>query len=881
MNIDDYQPASETEESSIPITYNPIWTHVRSISEQSLPDSPLSHTSEILSNLSDIELDSSQASDSLPNNIHTRSEFTTTLDPPSVLSDPSTYLSIPRIPIPQSAMSPSNYTAPTLALMPIRGTKNAPDTFKGDYRHVESFIDHYNRLLDHYHVTSERDKCHGLLEYCSQGVKDYIQTSPYFMAPDWSELQKDILNVYDAERMNNRVKPKDFYKFVEQSSLGQITNLTQWKKYHRKYISQAGILKSNRALDELQYHGYYWYGIPKSLRSILEVRLQARDPIFDNSQPWPITTVQNVAEGYFKRSKFTSQLPHLQSIGVEEDDEDSDSDDSDSDDSDDYDSDRKHRKYKAKKKKKKKKVKSKSKQELNPTQVRIEEPSRNIMAPSRNDEIPMDTLIDRLNTMSLKDPQYGKLYYQAVSQDKTGLVAQCISRKPIQINPTESSYPRDSPPHQYSNQAPQTYPRGILPRVPGMQNSYKCYGCFESGHSLRDCGKMAQMVNRGVVTLDPQTFKYRLSDGQPIFRNPDESILDTINRLRPNQPQGAVQYATIGKRVEQFYEEQAQRPYLQRSYSDSEDDDASEYENTYDSDSSDEEKEEYNEGHWTQKFEQRKKNPSYTATIEAYDEDDQDSYESYHRRCQEEQRRTENPTYAAFNDSDEEDRSYTAYPAERNDKGKSTRQARDAAMQNPVKRQVLDGVYMPPKRYTRSSENLKPVENIPVPTEHTAPARQSARINSLPKDKENVPTIPFREQFPVDAREVRFKDKPDIIMKEPERFSKPILEPQETKKNITLQEHSNRYKPPEDRHPESNTDRSRVSPRQSDLSTQVDSKEVVDEILKTQISLPLGKILGASKELSFNLQDIIRYKNPTIKPISNQIQSLQQSSRQL
>ena len=38
------------------------------------------------------------------------------------------------------------------------------------------------------------------------------------------------------------------------------------------------------------------------------------------------------------------------------------------------------------------------------------------------------------------------------------------------------------------------------------------------------------------------------------------------------------------------------------------------------------------------------------------------------------------------------------------------------------------------------------------------------------------------------------------------------------------------------------------------------------QILKTPISLPLGEILGVSRELTNNLQDIIRYKNPISKP---------------
>ena len=96
-------------------------------------------------------------------------------------------------------MNQSNYVIPPLSQMPVHGNKNAPVTFKGNYKHVESFIDHYNRLLDYYHVTVEADKCHGILEYCSQHVKDFIQINPHYITHNWDELEKEILNAYDAD----------------------------------------------------------------------------------------------------------------------------------------------------------------------------------------------------------------------------------------------------------------------------------------------------------------------------------------------------------------------------------------------------------------------------------------------------------------------------------------------------------------------------------------------------------------------------------------------------------------------------------------------------------------------------------------------------------
>ncbi len=355
-----------------------------------------------------------------------------------------------------------------------------------------------------------------------------------------------------------------------------------------------------------------------------------------------------------------------------------------------------------------------------------------------------------------------------------------------------------------------------------------------------------------------------------MYRKSDESLVDTINRVRPNPPQGAVQFATLGKQVKRFYAKNSKRSYLQCSYSDSEDDNEDEYpyESESESEDEDEDDDEYEEGHWSNKFEQRKKNPTYTATIEANDEDD-DSYKTYHRRCQENLEEKEYPAYVAYNDleeEEEEEKSYRSYPAERADKGRYTRQARDAAMNNPIKKAQLDGVYMPPRRTTRFSD--KPSETGPVLSKISVPTRQSSRINiDNVKEKENIPEIPVKEQIPIDARKPRFKDISDIVMEEAEPQAKTSEEP---KKTIILQDYSNHNKLAEEKVPEQNSERTRTGPRQSDLSTQVNSKEVVEQILDTQVSLPLQKILGASRELSFTLQDVMRYKNPSNKPVQSQ-----------
>lgn len=64
--------------------------------------------------------------------------------------------------------------------------------------------------------------------------------------------------------------------------------------------------------------------------------------------------------------------------------------------------------------------------------------------------------------------------------------------------------------------------------------------------------------------------------------------------------------------------------------------------------------------------------------------------------------------------------------------------------------------------------------------------------------------------------------------------------------------------------------RLKASPRQSEISSAVENRKVMDNILNTEVILPLRDILGTSRELCGNLQDILKLKS-TSKPIAANI----------
>ncbi|KAJ7711483.1 hypothetical protein B0H16DRAFT_1343749 [Mycena metata] len=124
--------------------------------------------------------------------------------------------------------------------MPIRGSKEAPKTFRGKYTDVQRWVDHYEQLLNKCRITDEQEKCEHILAYCSIDVQNVIQTMEIFERSRWSRLRKEILCHFDAERVYQNYKPADVEKYAMKKRQEACYSLTQWRKYFVKYNSIAG-----------------------------------------------------------------------------------------------------------------------------------------------------------------------------------------------------------------------------------------------------------------------------------------------------------------------------------------------------------------------------------------------------------------------------------------------------------------------------------------------------------------------------------------------------------------------------------------------------------------------------------------------------------------
>ena len=141
---------------------------------------------------------SSNSSVSTPSTLSSSSQSSTS-HPAVVVPNPlSTGLINPAsIPvIPTLAMLATTLSVNTL---PVLGTKQAPEKFRGDYTKVDHFIKHFERLLAQHNVTDAAEKCQSVILYCSRSVVEFIQALDNYLTPNWDLLKKDIKDFYDAD----------------------------------------------------------------------------------------------------------------------------------------------------------------------------------------------------------------------------------------------------------------------------------------------------------------------------------------------------------------------------------------------------------------------------------------------------------------------------------------------------------------------------------------------------------------------------------------------------------------------------------------------------------------------------------------------------------
>lgn len=174
-----------------------------------------------------------------------------------------------------------NQSALSVLDMPYPNSKQAPTKFKGDYTAVENFLEHYEKLCMKNRVTSDKDRCCTVTQYCSHKVVKVIEGLEAYQRPNWHELKREILRLFNADLNKQRYNLSMLKKIIHIYRERKLKSWSQFTKYVRDFTVIGGWLRGKGKITTEQEATYFWKGIPKAFRHQLENCLLAQDPDHD------------------------------------------------------------------------------------------------------------------------------------------------------------------------------------------------------------------------------------------------------------------------------------------------------------------------------------------------------------------------------------------------------------------------------------------------------------------------------------------------------------------------------------------------------------------------------------------------------------------------
>ncbi|KAG1793820.1 hypothetical protein EV424DRAFT_1603770 [Suillus variegatus] len=792
-------------------------------------------------------------------------------------------------------------------ILPYPGTKHAPPKFKGEYTQVKKFIKQYEKLCQQYQVTSQMDLCENITQYCSTHVADLIEVLESFNSHNWKQLKADLLNNFDADRDTKRYKPRDLVKFVLYQNKKPIRTLSEWKRYMRKFTIIGGWLKTHSKITANDHATYLWKGIHRDLRNRVESRLIAGDPLRDRTIPYSQADIIAAVETCLQRDRFETNLAYSDSeISEGETDTSSSSDssdsESDSESEDDYKSRRKSKSKKLTKtrsKSVKRRVKfvdssddedsseyySKKKQKIKARKSRIKDLDTDSSSEEEverrrshgkkgkkksksKDPDQIEDLVKHLSDLSIDDPNYTLLYFQALKLDST--IGEVLPK------PQKKS-------ESYVNTAPRTR-AAEAPFTPSYPNNiqlgpsrYTCFGCGGSNHRLPWCPEVNALLDKGLLQKDA-TGRLMLPGGQEIRRQGDETFVMAQKRYASQQTANThfVQLVTDSELDLSDHE-----VYLIPAVMSGSEMSNSEIEYVaYPAER-------------TLRDKSGKRRAVFDGIYPPSAKDLRETMKREHRQRVEERKIKENVPLSAQRATGpntlvipqdlgtsriEELKEEDSIPAGKSISSGQTHSENQPKFEEPTR--VRPGPGAPPQREF-DPNNVKKLSDI-VNTRNDLPKKATAVRPYVPTSVKETETRQRREEVrltPVSTQRPRYDVRNDDAIME----DAPAVRAKQRKDDREREHAPDNIKTlgvaPKVLVPTPSREEPKHVPRISDLAAKVDPKLLLDRILNSQIQLTAREILAVSKDLSGGLMDLIKPKAGKDRTIAETFLSQNQKSR--
>lgn len=791
--------------------------------------------------------------------------------------------------------------APTPLNLPLPGGKQAPKKFTGDYDQVQSFIDTYERLLNYHRVTIAGDRCRYILPYVSRRVREVIEALPSYQTGNWTTLRQDILRLYDADQWNARYKKRDLESFTRQSRRLKMNSLGSWRKYCRDFIRVGGWLLHKGIITEAEMNGYFWVGIGKRLRGLIDDKFMARNPPPDRTQPYDREEVSKLVESFLQRGKFEEAY-----LASDEDEFGTDwSGDSDSEVASSSEGDDIVHALETIRRKGKLAPKHKTRHRSGNTGIgpelafdraedlaaknRLETPRARY---KRKDQEGVEEIIQQLGQMSLSDtaytnPAYAMLYFKALKQDpdiekviaSPTMLLQHFRAKQANGSgqgaaaryPNPRPFERPAPPHMNVQSAITGTPR----MGPGA-----CFGCGKPGHMIPACPDINSQIKEGLIRKD-EGGRIVHGNGFPIRRTGGECILAAAARDRENGQGGKAATVSFASRVSWADESSnhdagswRDRPYphtpvLSSAYGKTSRFDKSQDE-SYEADG------EYAAANLITIADLASEDDAEVYWVHQEETDGGESeYEVFaaerpKRKGAEERGLINGREYATTRAQRAErnrDKAATAQmtprpvqvpriPGERPTHPRTNNRAGQLAGNHSANTQAPAAQPTAAASTPSNPKTLEPA--LPAPQTADAAADATSREKGQWRKKtRNSANSPFA-MHPVDIPGVAFNPDQDVIMDDTEAWLRSQLEPDDK----PAREPRKRKDPEPTREPVSVTEpaRNKRYPKQSHVAAETSTSQVLQQVLDTPVQLSIGKILGVSKDMAQLLVDNLKPK---------------------
>ena len=142
-------------------------------------------------------------------------------------------------------------------LLPLPGKKYVPRTLTSRPQQDEltHFLVVYNHLCSHYHITSSKEKCKGIITYCSPKLAKRLQRLSPYIRGDYKQLVEYLQ--YFVEEEDNTYDIGKVESFTRKWRKQKLESIQQFKHYYRKYLELVGKAIGSHNISNRECNRYF------------------------------------------------------------------------------------------------------------------------------------------------------------------------------------------------------------------------------------------------------------------------------------------------------------------------------------------------------------------------------------------------------------------------------------------------------------------------------------------------------------------------------------------------------------------------------------------------------------------------------------------------